>query len=511
MPVSAAVFPRARRQADSCGIIPLVIFDEEAQSPAPDPEESDTPHEECGVFGIFAPGEDVARLTYFGLFALQHRGQESAGIMVSDGTQLKWYKEMGLVTQVFDPRTIEQLQGHIAIGHTRYSTTGSSVLRNAQPLHCAWGDGTVGVAHNGNLINTEELRAEMEAEGVPFETTNDSEVIARLIATQQDKSLEDAVAHTMSRLHGAYSVTILTEDTLIGIRDPVGNRPLCLGLLENKHYVLASETCALNTVGAQYIREVEPGEMIIIDRNGMRERQAIPVQKRATCLLEFIYFARPDSILYGRNLHDCRRRMGQELAREHPVPDAHMVMPIPDTGTPAAIGYAQASGIPYGEGVVKNRYIQRTFIQPDQRMRELGVRMKLMPIKEALMGKRVVMVDDSIVRGTTTGQLVRLLFDAGAAEVHVRITAPPVKYPCFYGIDMANQDDLVAAHHSVEEIRQMIGATSLGYLSIAGVTRAIGIHKDKFCRACFDGQYPIEIPPHVRVSKFALEMPLAVS
>ena len=473
-----------------------------------DRDDDDSPREECGVFGVFAPGEDVARLTYFGLFSLQHRGQESAGIMVSDGERIKWYKEMGLVTQVFDERTLSQLHGHIAIGHTRYSTTGSSILRNAQPLHCAWGDGTIAVAHNGNLINTEELRAEMEAQGVPFGTTNDSEVIARMVATQQDKSLEDAVAHTMTRLRGAYSVALLTEDALIGIRDPYGVRPLCLGLLDNKHYVLASETCALETIGAVYIREVEPGEMIIIDKNGMRERQAVPREKHATCLFEFIYFARPDSSMYGRGLHDCRRRMGQELSREHPVPGAHMVMPIPDAATPAAIGFAEASGIPYGEGVVKNRYIQRTFIQPDQRMREAGVRMKLMPIKEALAGKRVVMVDDSIVRGTTTGQVVKRLFDAGAAEVHVRITAPPVQYPCFYGIDMANQDDLVAANHTVEQIREMIGATSLGYLSLGGVCKAIGIHKDKFCRACFDGKYPIEIPPHVRVSKFALEMPV---
>ena len=496
------------------------MFNEEAQRIAAErtSEEDDAPREECGVFGIFAPGEDVARLTYFGLFALQHRGQESAGIMVSDGCDIKWYKEMGLVTQIFDERTLSQLQGHIAIGHTRYSTTGSSVLRNAQPLHCAWGDGTVAIAHNGNLINTEELRAELEAEGVPFGTTNDSEVIARMIATQQDKTLEEAVAHTMTRLQGAYSVVILTEDKLIGIRDPVGNRPLCLGIHNNKNYVLASETCALNTVGAQYLREVEPGEMIVIDKSGLRELQVIPIERRATCMLEFIYFARPDSTLYGRGLHDCRRRMGHELAREHPVsslgtsnlviPGADMVMPIPDTGTPAAIGFAEASGIPYGEGVVKNRYIQRTFIQPDQRMREAGVRMKLMPIKEALAGKRVVMVDDSIVRGTTTGQVVKLLFDAGAAEVHVRITAPPVRFPCFYGIDMANLEELVAAKHTVEEIRQMIGATSLGYLSLSGVAKAIGIPDDKFSRACFDGDYPIEIPPHIRVSKFALEMPV---
>ncbi len=485
----------------------LVRFNADAP---PVPDEDDAPHEECGVFGIFAPHEDVARLTYFGLFALQHRGQESAGIMVSDGHRLKWYKEMGLVTQVFDPHTIEQLTGHIAIGHTRYSTTGSSVLRNAQPLHCAWGDGTVGVAHNGNLINTEELRRELEGEGVPFETTNDSEVIARLIATQQDKSLEDAIAHTMGRLRGAYSVALITENALIGIRDPYGVRPLCLGLLDGRHYVLASETCALETIGARYVREVAPGEMVMIDARGLRTRQALPPAQPSTCLFEFIYFARPDSAMYGRGLHECRRRMGQELAREHPAPGANMVMPIPDAATPAAIGFAEASGIPYGEGVVKNRYIQRTFIQPDQRMREAGVRMKLMPIKEALAGKSIVMVDDSIVRGTTTGQVVKRLFDAGAAEVHVRITAPPVQYPCFYGIDMANQQDLVAACHSIEDIRQMIGATTLGYLSLGGVTRAVGIPKDQFCRACFDGEYPIEIPPHVRVSKFALEVPVSV-
>ncbi|BDI30790.1 amidophosphoribosyltransferase [Capsulimonas corticalis] len=471
-------------------------------------DEDDTPKEECGVFGIYAPDVDVARLTYFGLFALQHRGQESAGMMVSDGEHLKWYKEMGLVNQIFDERVLSQLQGYIAIGHTRYSTTGSSILRNAQPLHCAWGDGSVAVAHNGNLINTEELRAEMEAQGVVFETTNDSEVIARMIATQQDKTLEDAIAHTMTRLRGAYSVCILTEDTLIAIRDPHGVRPLCLGLLDNKHYVVASETCALNTIGAQYVREIEPGEMIIIDKHGFRERQAVKQERHATCLLEFIYFARPDSTMYGRGLHDARRRMGHELAKEHPCPGAHMVMPIPDGATPAAIGFAEASGIPYGEGVVKNRYIGRTFIQPDQRMREAGVRMKLMPIKEALAGKRVVMVDDSIVRGTTTGQIVKRLFDAGASEVHVRITAPPVQFPCFYGIDMANQEDLVAYRHTVEEIRQLIGATSLGFMSLDGLTRAIGIHKDKFCRACFDGKYPIEIPNHVKVSKFALEMPV---
>ena len=470
--------------------------------------DDDTPKEECGVFGIYAPGEDVARITYFGLFALQHRGQESAGIAVSDGTEVKRLKGMGLVTQVFDQQVLSQLSGHIAIGHTRYSTTGSSVVRNAQPLHCTWGDGTVAVAHNGNLINTEELREELQSLGVNFDTTNDSEVIARLIATHQDKTLEQAVQHTMERLKGAYSVVILTEDKLIAIRDAYGVRPLSIGLIDNKHYVVASETCALSTVGAQYIREVDPGEIVIIDQFGMKSVRGITAEAQSTCLLEFIYFARPDSTIFGRSLYHVRRRMGHELAAEHPVPGADMVMPIPDTGTPAAIGFAEASGIPYGEGVVKNRYIARTFIQPDQRMREAGVRMKLMPIRESLAGKKIVMVDDTIVRGTTTGQIVKLLFDAGAAEVHVRITAPPVRYPCFYGIDMANQEDLIASHMSVEDIRALIGATSLGYLSLSGVTQSVDVGDGKFCHACFTGDYPIEIPAHVRVSKFALELPL---
>jgi len=475
-------------------------------SSAPECGDDDTPKEECGVFGVFAPGVDVARVTYFGLFSLQHRGQESAGIMVSDGKRLKWYKEMGLVNQIFDERVLGQLHGDIAIGHTRYSTTGSSILRNAQPLHCAWGEGTVGVAHNGNLINTEELREEMQEKGIEFDGTNDSEVIARMIATQADLSLEDAVAHTMTRLRGAYSVVILTEDTLVAMRDPFGIRPLCLGLLDNKYYVVASETCALNTVGAEYIREIGPGEMVVIDKNGLKTRQAVTPERDAMCLLEFIYFARPDSAIYGRGLHAARRRMGAELAREHPCPGADLVMGVPDGATPAAIGFAEGSGIAYGEGLVKNRYIGRTFIQPDQRMREAGVRMKLMPIKEALAGKKIVMVDDSIVRGTTTGQIVKRLFDAGAVEVHVRITAPPVSWPCFYGIDMANQEDLVAFRNSVEEIRALIGATSLGYLSLDSLTHAIGVPGNRFCTACFSGDYPIEIPSHVKVSKFALEM-----
>jgi amidophosphoribosyltransferase len=478
--------------------IPLLL---DGESPYGD----DKPKEECGVFGIFAPGEEVARITFFGLFALQHRGQESAGIAVSDGRKICVHKEMGLVTQVFDEQVIQKLTGISAIGHTRYSTTGSSVVCNAQPLTSFSRAGDIAVAHNGNLINTAQLRAELEAEGCQFETTNDSEVIAQLLAKYHTGCIEEAVRQTMQRIQGAYSLVILTHDTLIGVRDPYGVRPLCLGRINGSHYVLASESCALTPVGATYLREVEPGEMIIIDRDGQREMQALPTARHATCLLEFIYFARPDTMLYNRSLHYARRRMGHELAREHPAPGAHVVIPVPDTGTPAAIGYAEAARIPYGEGIIKNRYIQRTFIQPSQRMRDLGARMKYTPLKEALAGKKVVVVDDSIVRGTTTGKLVKMLFDAGALEVHVRITAPPVKFPCYYGIDMANQDELVAAQHSVEEIRQKIGATSLGYLSLPGVVRAIGMHKDNFCRACFDGKYPIPVPQDVRVTKLMLE------
>lgn len=474
-------------------------------------DQDDTPREECGIFGVFAPGEDVARLTFFGLFALQHRGQESAGIAVSDGETISVHKEMGLVTQVFTEKALTGLRGHIAIGHTRYSTTGSSVLRNAQPLHCCLHTGTVAVAHNGNLINTEELRREMEADGVAFESTNDSEVIARLIAGQRDAdTLAEAVRGAMRRIRGAYSLAILTETQLVGVRDPYGVRPLCLGRLGANEWVLASETCALNTVGATFVREIEPGEIVVIDAEGVHSLSGVPMERPALCMLEMIYFARPDSVMYGQSLHAARRRMGEALAREHPVPDgADLVIPIPDSGTPAALGFAEASGIPFGEGLIKSRYIHRTFIQPDQRMRDLGVRMKLTPIREALEGKRVVMVDDSIVRGTTTDKLVRVLFDAGAREVHVRISAPPVKFPCFYGVDLANQDDLVAAKNTVEEIRRLVGATTLGFLSPAGLSRALHVSNDNFCLACFTGEYPIDIPPHIKRSKFVLEMPVS--
>lgn len=475
-------------------------------------EDGDTPNEECGIFGVYAPNEDVARMTFFGLFALQHRGQESAGIAVSDGERLRMHKDMGLVTHVFNEEVLANLRGHIAIGHTRYSTTGSSVLRNAQPLQCILNTGTVAVAHNGNLINTEELRAEMEERGIEFETSNDSEVIARLIAEQPDApSIADAVRGMMRHVRGAYSLAILTENELIGVRDPHGVRPLCLGRIGGDKWVLASETCALGVVGATFVRELAPGEIVVIDKHGVRRVAGVPMEREALCMLEMIYFARPDSDMYGQSLHFARQRMGAELAREHPVPGADIVIGVPDSGTPAALGFALESGVAYGEGLIKNRYIQRTFIQPDQRMRDMGVRMKLTPIREALAGKSVVMVDDSIVRGTTTGKVVRLLLDAGAREVHVRISAPPVRFPCFYGIDMATQDQLIAASQDVESIRRHIGATTLGYLSKEGLSRALSVPNDNFCLACFTGDYPIEIPQHVKVSKFAFEMPMAVT
>ncbi|MBI3911984.1 MAG: amidophosphoribosyltransferase [Armatimonadetes bacterium] len=469
----------------------------------------DHPREECGVFGVYAPGEDVARLTYFGLYALQHRGQESAGIAVADGEDIACHKQMGLVSQVFDESILSRLRGQIAIGHTRYSTTGSSILCNAQPLVAATPYGPIAVAHNGNIVNTGQLRAQLQAEGVRFETTNDSEVIARCIASLHRGDPVEAVRQTMNRVRGAYSCVALTPNQLIAFRDPNGIRPLCLGSLDGVGTVIASETCALNVVGAQFLREIAPGEMVVADPESLSEYQMRPPERPAVCVFEFIYLARPDSYIYGKSLHALRRRMGQQLALEHPA-DAHIVIPVPDTGYPAATGFAEASGIRFGEGLIKNRYIGRTFIEPDQRLRELGVKMKLTPLKENIAGRRVVMVDDSIVRGTTTGQIVRLLKDAGAMQVHVRISSPPIRWPCFYGIDMANRSELIAARRSLEQIRDQIGADSLGYLSMRGLMKAIGMLRDKFCHACFTGEYPIEIPKDVKLTKFALEEPVLV-
>jgi amidophosphoribosyltransferase len=466
-------------------------------------ELEDRPKEECGVLGVYTPGHQAARFAFFGLFALQHRGQEAAGIAVSDGTQVRMHKDTGLVSQVFNEENLSALQGEFAVGHTRYSTTGASVLRNAQPIYCQSLVGEIAVAHNGNLINVRQLREEMQAEGEEFETTSDSEVLARILVNNMKNGPEHAVAEVMRRVKGAYSCTVLTPNMLIGFRDPSGIRPLTAGKLGNG-YMIASETCAFSPVGGEPEHELTPGEMVIIDKNGMRFACGAQTKCHAMCLFEFIYFARPDSHMYGTLLYTARENMGRNLALEHPVV-ADIVVPVPDSGIPAAHGYSVESGIPYREGMMKSRYIHRTFISPDQKMRDLGVRMKLTPLEEHIRGQRVVLVDDSIVRGTTTKQIVKLLFEAGAKEVHVRITAPPIVHPCFYGIDMASKGELAAARMSIPDLCAYIGATTLGYLSIEGAVEAVGKGKDKFCLACFSGKYPIPVP--IDTQKHAFDDP----
>jgi amidophosphoribosyltransferase len=456
----------------------------------------------CGVFGIRAPERDVARVTYFGLFALQHRGQESAGIAVSDRGRLTVLRDMGLVAQVFTEPNLRGLQGDVAIGHTRYSTTGSSQWTNAQPIVQHGRTRTVTLGHNGNLTNAEQLRAELAAEGVRLASTSDTELIAAVIANDPSP-LEDAVANAMRRLEGAYTVTALSEGTLIGFRDPHGFRPLALGSLDGDP-VLASETCALDLVGAGLEREVAPGELVAIDDEGVRSRHALPLAEGgALCLFEFIYLARPDSRLAGVEVHEARVRMGESLAEEAPA-EADLVMPVPDSGTPAAIGFARASGIAFSEGLIKNRYVGRTFIQPDQGLREQGIKLKFNPLAE-VAGKRIVVVDDSIVRGTTMRQLVTMLFEAGAQEVHVRVSSPPIVSPCFYGIDFADEEQLAAAAKTVEEVRAQIGATTLAYLSLERAQRATQRPESEFCRACFTRRYPTRIPEGRRLAKLRFE------
>jgi amidophosphoribosyltransferase len=463
-------------------------------------------HDSCGVFGIFAPGYDVARLTYFGLYALQHRGQESAGIAVADTDgQVTVIKELGLVSQVFDEKTLSSLTGQHAIGHVRYSTTGSTQWQNSQPLVRSRNGSVIALGHNGNLVNTTELREELAAKGVRFSSATDTEVITALIASEASGDMLSAVRNAVTKIRGAFSATVLSGDSLAGFRDPYGVRPLCLGDF-NGYPVIASETAALDIIGAKFVREIEPGEIVIVDeRNGLRsEKVELPGARPALCIFEFIYFARPDSIIAGKSLHLVRQDMGRRLFLESPV-EADLVIPVPDTGIPAAIGYANASGIPYGEGLIKNRYVHRTFIQPDQQLREVGIRMKLNPLRSVIRGKRLVVVDDSIVRGNTTGQIVDMLFSAGAKEVHLRISSPPIRYPCFYGIDMATRAELVAARESVEQIRERVGATTLHYLSIDGLQESIGLPKEQFCRACFDGDYPIHVPEELAMSKMRFE------
>ena len=453
----------------------------------------------CGLFGIHAPGRDVARVTYFGLFALQHRGQESAGIAVSDAGRLTALRDMGLVTQVFDERKLRGLHGEIAIGHTRYSTTGSSQWWNAQPLVQHGSARTIALGHNGNLTNAAELREELAASGHRLGTTADSEVIASLIANDP-APLEDAVAAAVARLEGAFSVVALSEGQLVAFRDPHGFRPLCVGRLADD-WVIASETCALDLVGAELEREVRAGELVVVDDQGLRAAQAVPeANGGAFCIFEFFYLARPDSRLSGVEVHGARVRMGERLAEEAPV-DADLVLPIPDSGTPAAIGFSRALGIPFSEGLIKNRYVGRTFIQPDQRLREQGIKLKFNPLAE-VAGKRVVAVDDTIVRGNTTRQIVQMLFDACASEVHVRISAPPVIGQCFYGIDFADPDELIAANKSLDDVREYIGATSLAHLSLEGLQASTRRPESQFCRACLTRDYPTAIPREARKLQF---------
>jgi amidophosphoribosyltransferase len=456
--------------------------------------------EECGVLGVYTPGQDAAPVSFFGLFALQHRGQESAGIAVSDGSMVRMHKGMGLVNQVFSDETVANMPGEFAIGHTRYSTTGASVLRNAQPIFCQSLIGDIAVAHNGNLINAIELRKEMEEEGEIFDSTSDSELLARILVKNLPEGVEFAVREVMRRCKGAYSITVLTPRLLLGFRDPWGIRPLSAGR-RGDGFMIASESCAFGPVGGKVERELHPGECVVIDKDGMRFFMGTDEPKHSMCLFEFIYFARPDSVMYGTPLYSARENMGRNLAKEHPV-EADIVVPVPDSGIPAAHGFADESGIPYKEGMMKSRYIHRTFIQPDQSMRELGVRMKLTPLEEHIRGQRIVLVDDSIVRGTTTKQIVKLMFEAGAKEVHVRITAPPIKFPCFYGIDMASKGELAAAVMSIPDLCKYLGATSLGYLSIQGAVDAVGKGKDRFCLACFNGDYPIAVSQHQKKHAF---------
>jgi amidophosphoribosyltransferase len=464
-------------------------------------------HEECGLFAIDAPGDEVANLTYFGLYALQHRGQESAGIATADGRGLRVHKDMGLVAQAFDQAALDRLTGHLALGHTRYSTTGSNRLENAQPIVVEHPQlGTIAIGHNGNLTNAEPLRRSLEHEGVRFKTSSDTEVIAELLARTNGFDLLSVLRRGLPRLQGAYCLLVMTRDSLVGVRDPLGIRPLCLGRLPDGGAIIASETCALDTVGAELVREIEPGEAVLLGQGPPAAEQLMPSTRKAMCMFEFIYFARPDSRLQGQSLYEARRNMGRELAREAPA-EADIVISLPDSGTPAAVGFAEASGIPYSEGLIKSRYITRTFIQPNQRLRNVGIKLKFNPLREILDGKRVVLVDDSIVRGTTSRKIVEELRRAGTKSVHMRVSSPPIQWPCFMGIDIATRSELIASGRTVEEVEQIIGADSLKYLSKAGLFRAVK-NVTGFCMACFDGDYPVPVPVQLEMDKLALEAAL---
>ena len=466
--------------------------------------QDDYPREACGIVGIYSEGEDVARHAFFGLYALQHRGQESAGIASSTGDDINLRVSMGLVGQAFQEEDIARLPGHIAIGHTRYSTTGSSAIDNAQPICSVSAAVNLALAHNGNVINALDLKQELALWGCKFNGSNDSEIIAHLLANAPGLDWRERIAYCMRRLQGAYSLTVMTPTELLGIRDPLGVRPLCIGKFGNG-WVLASESCAFDHIGAEFIRDVEPGEAVLIDADGIRtiyKRSPDNGRVSAGCVFEYIYFARPDSVIEGRLVHSARAAMGAALSKEYPI-DADLVIGVPDSATAAAVGYSQESGIPYAEGLVKNRYVGRTFIQPDQQLRDLGVRLKLNVLPEIIRGKRIVVVDDSIVRGTTTPHVVNLLRRGGAREVHLRICAPPIVSPCHFGVDMATRPELIASSMSVEDIRDYVGADSLGFLSHEALVRSVGLQFNSLCMACFTGEYPI--PVQLEMDKLALE------
>ena len=462
----------------------------------------DKPKEACGVFGVYGH-PDAAHLTYLGLFALQHRGEESAGIVSTDGRKTYFHRGMGLVADLFQEETLSKLEGHAAIGHTRYSTTGSSLLKNAQPILVDYSRGSLAIAHNGNLVNADVLRAELEAHGAIFQTTVDSEIILHLMANPRYARREEALVDTLKRIQGAFTLVLLTEEEIIGVRDPNGFRPLCLGRLD-KSYILASESCALDLIGATFMREIEPGEVVFVNANGIRSIKPFTSMqvKPSYCIIEHVYFSRPDSTIFGENVHQVRQQLGRQLAREHPV-DADIVIPVPDSGNSAALGFSLESGIPFEFGMTRNHYIGRTFIQPTQTVRDFKVKVKFNPIRKVLEGRRVVLVDDSIIRGTTSKARVKSLLDIGAKEVHLRVSCPPSRNPCFYGIDFPTQKELIAVNHTVEEIRQFLGVTTLGYLSIEGLLSAVKGPKDHYCTACFSGKYPIDFGGEG--DKYALE------
>jgi amidophosphoribosyltransferase len=460
------------------------------------------PREYCGVFGVFGH-PDAAKLTYFGLYALQHRGQESAGIAASDGRHVTEHRAMGLVPDVFNERVVSELKGHIALGHVRYSTTGSSLLKNAQPFLVNYSGHIIALGHNGNLTNALELRRDLEAQGSILQTSMDSEVFMHLMVRYLNEGLSNALALALPQAKGAFSLGIMTRNALIAARDPNGFRPLCLGRLANGAYVVSSETCALDLVEAVYERDVEPGEIIVIDDHGLHSNHITAAEKPSFCIFEYVYFARPDSNIFGHNVYRMRKRMGERLAKENPQLEADLTMPFPDSGNYAGLGFGQASGIPLEIGMIRNHYVGRTFIQPSQSMRDFGVRVKLNPVREILKGKRVIIVEDSIIRGTTSRTRVKTLREIGCKEVHMVVSCPPTRFPCYYGIDFSSRGELIAASHSVEETARYLGLDSLNYLSLKGMVEATGFKEPSFCLACYNGEYPV--PPDRNFSKFGLE------